>query len=235
MLMAASIAPANHFDGNIKPTFNVRFIQTMTGDSRIPCGPTALPDSASSVLADKQAAKAALRSALKAARRAIDPATRVQWDAHIGVQVLAWWRLRQVPVLGVYLPIHGEPDLRAAYAELAQAGARLALPVVVARDAPLAFAAWTPGQALVADGMGVMVPGDLHFVPRPPALLVPCLGFNAEGYRLGYGGGFYDRTLEEAPRPYTLGIAYACQEAQFGHAPHDVALDVVVTEATNVS
>jgi 5,10-methenyltetrahydrofolate synthetase len=208
----------------------------MTGESRIPCASSALPDSASSGAKGKQqAAKAALRIALKAARRAIEPAVKVQWDGHIGAQLLAWWRVRQVPVLGVYLPIHGEPDLRAAYAELAQAGVRLALPVVVQRDAPLAFAAWAPGQPLVADGMGVMVPGDLHFVERPPALLVPCLGFSAEGYRLGYGGGYYDRTLEAAPRPYTLGIAYACQQAQFAHAPHDVALDVIVTEATRVS
>jgi 5,10-methenyltetrahydrofolate synthetase len=173
--------------------------------------------------------------ALRATRRAIDPATRVQWDAHIGAQVLAWWRKRQLPALGVYLPIHGEPDIRAAFDELVQAGAQLALPVVVARDAPLAFAAWTPGQPMVADGMGVMVPGDLHFVERPPALLVPCLGFNSEGYRLGYGGGFYDRTLEAPPRPHTLGIAYACQQATFAHAPHDVALDVIVTEETDVS
>jgi len=184
---------------------------------------------------DSQAAKAALRSALKAARRAIDPATKVQWDASIGAQVLAWWRVRQMPLLGVYWPLHGEPDLRAAYSELARAGVRLALPVVVARDAPLAFAAWTPGEPMVTDGMGVAVPGDLHFVERPPALLVPCLGFNADGYRLGYGGGFYDRTLEEKPRPATLGIAYACQQAAFGHAPHDVALDVIVTEATSIT
>jgi 5,10-methenyltetrahydrofolate synthetase len=172
---------------------------------------------------------------LRAARRGIDTVTRVQWDARIGAQVLAWWRLRQMPALGVYWPIHGEPDLRPAYAELAKAGVRLALPVVVAREAALAFAAWTPGEPLVADGMGVMVPGELHLVARPPALLVPCLGFNEQGYRLGYGGGFYDRTLADAPRPYTLGIAYACQQAQFGHAAHDVPLDVVVTEATNVT
>jgi 5,10-methenyltetrahydrofolate synthetase len=207
----------------------------MTGESRIPCASPALPDSASSGAGGgQQAAKAALRRALKEARRAIAPEVRVQWDAHIGAQVLAWWRLRQVPALGVYLPIHGEPDLRAAYSELARAGVRLALPVVVQRDAPLAFAAWTPGQPLVADGMGVMVPGDLHFVERPPALLVPCLGFSAQGYRLGYGGGYYDRTLEAAPRPTTLGIAYACQQAQFAHAPHDVALDAVVTEVSRV-
>jgi 5,10-methenyltetrahydrofolate synthetase len=230
------MAPANNFDGNINATLKIRFIQSMTGEPRIPCGSSGPPDSGSSVAAsDTHAAKAALRSALRAARRAIDPATRVQWDAHIGAQVMAWWRKRQLPSLGVYLPIHGEPDIRAAFDELVQAGVQLALPVVVARDAPLAFAAWTPGQPMVADGMGVMVPGDLHFIERPPALLVPCLGFNAEGYRLGYGGGFYDRTLEAPPRPHTLGIAYACQRAAFTQAPHDVALDVIVTEETNVN
>jgi 5,10-methenyltetrahydrofolate synthetase len=179
-------------------------------------------------------AKRALRLALKAARRAVDQETRVQWDAHIGAQIVAWWRRRQPALLGVYWPMHGEPDLRAAYAELAAAGARLALPVVVARDAPLAFAAWTPGAPMVTDGMGVSVPGDLHFVERPSALLVPCLGFNLDGYRVGYGGGYYDRTLAEAPRPATLGIAYGCQQAVFAHAAHDIALDVIVTESTQV-
>jgi len=180
-------------------------------------------------------AKRALRRTLRASRNAVDAETRVQWDAHIGAQIVAWWRRRQVPVLGVYWPMHGEPDLRAAYSELAQAGAQLALPVVVARDAPLAFAAWSPGDPMTTDGMGVMVPGDLHFVDRPPALLVPCLGFTEDGYRLGYGGGYYDRTLEPSPRPVTLGIAYSCQQAAFAHDAHDVALDVVVTEVTDVS
>jgi 5,10-methenyltetrahydrofolate synthetase len=207
----------------------------MTGASRIPCGPSGLPTGGSSVTgSNADEAKRALRAALKAARREIGSEKRVQWDAHIGAQVMAWWRRRQPPVLGVYWPLHGEPDLRAAYSELVKAGAQLALPVVVNRNAPLAFAAWTPGDPMVADGMGVMVPGDLHFVERPPALLVPCLGFNADGYRLGYGGGFYDRTLAELPRPATLGIAYACQEAVFAHAAHDIALDVIVTEVSQV-
>jgi 5,10-methenyltetrahydrofolate synthetase len=208
----------------------------MTGASRIPCASSGLPDSGSSVSSSNtDDAKRALRSALKAARRAIDQETRVQWDARIGAQIVAWWRCRQPPLLGVYWPLHGEPDLRAAYAELAKAGAQLALPVVVARDAPLAFAAWTLGDPMVTDGMGVAVPGDLHFVERPPAMLVPCLGFNIDGYRLGYGGGFYDRTLAGAPRPATLGIAYASQQAVFAHAPHDVALDVIVTECSHLN
>jgi 5,10-methenyltetrahydrofolate synthetase len=207
----------------------------MTGASRIPCGSSGLPSSGASVTGgNSDEAKQALRAALKAARREVDQEKRVQWDAHIGAQVVAWWRRRQPSVLGVYWPLHGEPDLRAAYAELVKAGAQLALPVVVARDQPLAFAAWTPGDTLVTDGMGVMVPGDLQFVERPPAMLVPCLGFNANGYRVGYGGGYYDRTLASLPRPATLGIAYALQEARFAHEAHDVALDVIVTEVSQV-
>jgi 5,10-methenyltetrahydrofolate synthetase len=207
----------------------------MTGDSRIPCTPDALPASGASGTDHGQAAKAALRKALKVARAALDPAVKVQWDARIGAQLMAWWRMRQVPTVGVYWPLAGEPDLRAAYAELHGAGVRLALPVVMERDAPLAFTAWTPGEAMIADAMGVQVPAELRFIARPPALLIPCLGFSADGYRLGYGGGYYDRTLEAAPRPRTLGIAYSDQLAQFPHAAHDVPLDAIVTEASDIT
>jgi 5-formyltetrahydrofolate cyclo-ligase len=216
----------------------------MTGNSRIPCGSDGLPDSGTSVAGAKQstgdgtgqqAARSALRKALKAARGALDPAVKVGWDAQIGAQVVAWWRVRQVAALGVYWPLAGEPDLRAAYAELAKAGVRLALPVVMERDAPLSFVDWTPGEPMLPDQMGIQVPATLRFVERPPALLVPCLGFNEANYRLGYGGGYYDRTLAPAPRPQTLGIAYANQQAVFGHAAHDVPLDVIVTEATRIT
>jgi 5-formyltetrahydrofolate cyclo-ligase len=206
----------------------------MTGDSRIPRPFSGLPDSVSSVTADSQAARSALRKALKTARGTLDPAIKVQWDAHIGAQVVTGWRLRQMDTVGVYWPLAGEPDLRAAYAELALAGVRLALPVVMERNAPLAFTEWKLDEPMLADEMGVAVPATLRFIERPPALLVPCLGFNADGYRLGYGGGYYDRTLELVPRPLTLGIAYSNQRAQFGHAPHDVPLDVIVTERSQV-
>jgi 5-formyltetrahydrofolate cyclo-ligase len=199
----------------------------MTGEPRIPCAPLALPASAAS---DAQVAKAALRRSLALLRAGIDPVRKAEWDAAIGAQLLAWWRAQPVPAIGVYWPLRGEADLSVAYAELAQSGVRLALPVVLARDAPLGFADWRPGEAMVKDEMGVAVPAELRMVVRPPALLVPCLGFNEAGYRLGYGGGYYDRTLEQAPRPFTLGIAYACLAAQFASAPHDVALDRIITE-----
>jgi 5-formyltetrahydrofolate cyclo-ligase len=207
----------------------------MTGNSRITRPFSGLPDPVSSVTADSQPAKTALRKALKAARAGLDPAVKVQWDAHIGAQIVAWWRLRQVDTLGVYWPLAGEPDLRAAYAELARAGVRLALPVVMERAAPLAFTEWLLDEPMLADEMGVAVPATLRFLERPPALLIPCLGFNGQSYRLGYGGGYYDRTLERPPRPHTLGIAYSNQEAWFSHGPHDVPLDVIVTETTQVT
>ena len=206
----------------------------MTGESRITRSIEGKSDASPRVSEDTQAAKAALRKALKTSRGVIDPAIKVQWDATIGAQVVAWWRLRQVNGLAVYWPLAGEPDLRAAYSELARAGLRLALPVVMERHAPLAFADWTPGEPMIADAMGVQVPAQLRFVERPPAMLIPCLGFNADGYRLGYGGGYYDRTLEPTPRPHTLGIAYSSQQAVFSHAPHDVPLDAIVTETRRI-
>jgi 5-formyltetrahydrofolate cyclo-ligase len=202
----------------------------MTGESRIPRAAAAPPALNTEVIDAAALAKQALRQALKQARSAVDPATRVQWDAAIGAQLLSWWRLRQFPAIGVYWPLSGEPDLRAAYAEMADAGVRLALPVVLARDQALAFAEWMPGEAMAKDLMGMTVPARLRMTARPPALVIPCLGYSDDGYRVGYGGGYYDRTLAEAIRPATVGVAYSAQRAVFSPAPFDVALDVIFTE-----
>ena len=146
--------------------------------------------------------------------------------------MLAWCTAHGLTELGVYWPLRGEPELAPAYAALAQAGVRLALPVVLARAAPLGFLAWVPGEAMENDALGVAVPARRRALARPSALLLPCLGFNEAGYRLGYGGGYYDRTLAALPRPRTAGVAYANTLADFAGAPHDVALDVVITEAS---
>jgi 5-formyltetrahydrofolate cyclo-ligase len=212
----------------------------MTGETRIPRAPAVPPVPAASEAAID---KAQLRKTLLAARRAIDPATRAAWDARLCARVMGWYAAQAgtlagaapaglAPIaLGVYWPLRGEPDLAPAYAALAVAGVALVLPVVLARDAPLGFAAWTPGEPMTVDTMGVAVPAALRMVAAPPLLLVPCLGVNAQGYRLGYGGGYYDRTLATLPRPRTAGVVYACMRAGFGAAAHDVALDAVLTEA----
>ena len=134
--------------------------------------------------------KAVLRKALKLALAQLDPGRKAGWDAAIGARLLAWCARVKPALLAVYWPLPGEPELGAVYAELAAAGVRLALPVVLARDAALGFAEWMPGEAMLADRLGVAVPAVLRMVERPPALLIPCLGFNGARYRLGYGGGF---------------------------------------------
>ncbi|MES2128963.1 MAG: 5-formyltetrahydrofolate cyclo-ligase [Pseudomonadota bacterium] len=195
----------------------------MTREPRIPCDGAALP-----ALAEQ---KLALRKELLARRRALDPALKAAWDARIAAHLLAWRRDAQAAVIGVYWPLAGEPDLMDAYDALAREGVRLALPVVLERDAPLGFADWVPGEAMMKDAMGVAVPQLLRAVVCPPVLLVPCLGFNGERFRLGYGGGYYDRTLALMPRPVTVGVAYASLAAEFASAAHDVALDFIITEA----
>ncbi len=157
---------------------------------------------------------------------------RRQWDAAIGAQIIAWWTTHPVQSLGVYWPIRDEPDLRPAYAELANRGVKLALPVAAARDAPLSFAPWIPGDAMVKDALGVSIPASSVPSMQPEALLIPCVGFNAARIRLGYGGGFYDRTLAAAPRPLAIGIAYSYAAAEFDADPHDVGLDLIITETS---
>jgi 5-formyltetrahydrofolate cyclo-ligase len=195
----------------------------MTSATRIPRNPAELPASSAQTKAD-------LRRSLLAERRAIPAETRAQWDRQLCANIVKWWEGSGVDALGVYWPLRDEPDLHAAYAELSRRGVRLLLPVVMQRDTALEFASWEIGEAMVKDGMGVAVPAHLRIEPYPPALLVPCLGFNSGGFRLGYGGGFYDRTLARDPRPATVGVAWSCLEVEFGVDNHDIALDVVITE-----
>lgn len=200
----------------------------MTSDPRIPRGTLApLADTTQKDALPKDG----LRKQLLGTRRGIDALTREQWDRDICRHIVQWWHTARVPALGVYWPLRDEPDLHPAYAELARLGVLLLLPVVLKKDAALNFALWQIGEPLVKDAMGIAVPAELRIEPYPPALLVPCLGFNSQGYRLGYGGGFYDRTLEKEPRPATIGIAYSCLAADFGNDSHDVALGRIITEA----
>jgi len=171
-----------------------------------------------------------LRDQLLARRRATTPEERAQCDAALCTHVLACWERQPITSLGVYWPIRGEPDLQAAYAELARRGVQLALPVVVDINAPLQFAKWVPGDALVIGPMKVPVPGLPQARVQPKALLIPCVGFNQQRMRLGYGGGYYDRTLAVDPRPIAIGIAYRGSLASFAADLHDIALDAIITE-----
>jgi 5-formyltetrahydrofolate cyclo-ligase len=174
--------------------------------------------------------KTELRREMLSRRSAITAERRMQWDTLISVRLSAWLTANPVKTLGVYWPIRGEPDLRDIYPELLARGIQLALPVAVRHDAPLEYAAWKPGIEMEKDNFGISVPAVRNLI-RPDGILVPCIGFNAQRVRLGYGGGFYDRTLAIAPRPTAIGIAYACTKIAFDGAPHDIALDTILTDA----
>lgn len=173
--------------------------------------------------------KTELRRALLEARGALDADLRARCDVAISGQVREWLKKNPIRILGVYWPIRSEPDLRDLYVDLSRQGITLALPVVADKNAPLKFAEWAPGDALAVDAYGVPTPVRQKLI-QPAGLLIPCVGFNADNIRLGYGGGFYDRTLVTIPRPLAIGIAYASARAAFSAGPHDVALDVIITD-----
>lgn len=171
-----------------------------------------------------------LRRHLLAQRQALPLALREEWNAAIGKHVKHLLERQPAQSIGIFWPMRSEPDLRQIFKEWSAAGMQLGLPVVIDPNCPLKFLAWRPGDALIKDAMGVWVPAASNREVAPELLLVPCVGYNGNRFRLGYGGGFYDRTLAAASRPRAIGVAYACSRADFAVEGHDIALDAVVTE-----
>jgi 5-formyltetrahydrofolate cyclo-ligase len=135
-------------------------------------------------------------------------------------------------VVGGYAALPGEADPRLLLEALARKGCAIAFPRVHAKGAPLVFHRCEPGQELRKGAYGIPEPHADWPVVQPRVLLVPLLAFDAHGHRLGYGGGFYDRTIANLGEPLrTIGVAYAGQEVDvLPREPHDYPLDAVVTE-----
>ena len=133
--------------------------------------------------------------------------------------------------VGVYWPIKGEPQLLAWMRQLHGQGVMVALPVVVQPGQALEFSAWHPGAAMARGFWGIPVPAVMQAM-QPDLLIAPMLGFDAQGYRLGYGGGYYDRTLAALPkRPQVIGVADQFAQLPTIHPlPHDIPMDHVVTD-----
>lgn len=134
-------------------------------------------------------------------------------------------------VVSFYWPMGDEADPRALAARLAARGHPLALPVTIRKGTPLVFRLWCEGDALVVHAFGMHEPAASAPEVKPDVLLVPLLAFDARGHRLGYGGGFYDRTLAALDAKLAIGVAYAGQESdELPIHERDHPLDMVVTE-----
>lgn len=171
------------------------------------------------------------RAELLALRMAAAPAQRRAWNESITQLLLEGFPLLRWMVLGSYWPYKAEFDARFAIRQLMPHGARVALPVVVSKRAPLQFREWWPAARMTKGVLDLPIPDGTDIL-APQVLLIPPVGFDARGYRLGYGAGYFDRTLAAMrPQPVKIGVAFELSRMPtIRPQPHDVPMDFIVTE-----
>ena len=170
-------------------------------------------------------AKIAARRWARSVRAACDPSLGVR----LGEHVTAGWSLPRDAVIAGFWPMADEIDIRPLLVALSGRGHPVALPVTPGRGQALTFRLWRPGDTLVAERFGTFCPAGE--TAAPDFLLVPLLAWDGAGRRLGYGGGYYDRTLAGLRDAATLGCGFAATEMdEVPAGPYDVRLDAVATE-----
>ena len=147
--------------------------------------------------------------------------------------------IRPGAVVSAFWPLDGEIDTRPLMTRLHEKGCKMALPVMQGPEKPLLFRSWQPGDELRAAAFDTREPSDDEPLREPSVVLVPMLAFDRSGFRLGYGGGFYDRTLaqfRERRDILAIGVAFAGQEVDaVPRGPFDQRLDWVVTEQETIT
>jgi 5,10-methenyltetrahydrofolate synthetase len=171
------------------------------------------------------------RERLIAARLALGAATRATLSARIATHLDTLLGDLRGVVVSAWMPFRGEPDLRRWMEAAAARGAITALPVAEAHGRPLDFRRWRPGEALRPGLWNIPVPAAGE-AAIPAVVLAPLVGFDPAFYRLGYGGGFFDRTLAaSSPRPRTIGVGFALgRMPTIFPQPHDIPMTAIVTE-----
>jgi len=171
------------------------------------------------------------RDRLVDARLAVPPGQLRSWRERIDAHLEYGFPALAQALIGFCWPFRNEYDARFLLAKLRRRGARTALPVVVAPRMPLIFRAWHPGIRLARGVYDIPYPAEGDAV-MPSVAIVPMNGFDRAGYRLGYGGGFFDRTLAaSAPRPVVIGVSFELASMATIHPqPYDIPMDHVVTE-----
>jgi 5-formyltetrahydrofolate cyclo-ligase len=172
------------------------------------------------------------RQRLLALRTGATPALRREWGSAIKMRLHAILRERPGITLGVYWPFQAEFDPRPLVRELIEHGFTAALPVVVDKKGPLEYRLWRPGDPLVDGVWGIPIP-ERHEIAVPQAVLAPLVGFDRQCYRLGYGGGYFDRTLAAlTPKPLAIGVGFELSRLETIYPqPFDVPMDLIVSEA----
>lgn len=172
------------------------------------------------------------RAELIARREAVDAQTRRHWNERMTALLEAGFPDLAGRVVGFCWPYKGEFDARFAIRYWRERGATAALPEVVAKATPLRFRKWWPGAPTRPGVYDIPVPDGTEVVV-PEVAVVPMNGFDEQGYRLGYGGAFFDRTLAAlTPRPLAIGVTFELARlATIFPQPHDIPMDFVVTEA----
>ena len=191
-----------------------------------------MPSPASRIVEDKRS----LRARCTASRAALPEAHRRQAAIDVAGRGLAFCSAGlQRPIVSGYAAMEPELDVFPLLERLARDGFRLCLPVITPLGSPLRFRGWSPGEPLVPRKWGIREPADTAAAVEPDILLVPLLAFDRGGWRLGYGGGYYDRTIARLHgiKPVVaVGIAYDEQEIDaVPREPHDQRLDWVLTPA----
>ena len=175
--------------------------------------------------------KKTLRRQLQAERQSL--IDRHQRAMHLQEVLRVWLMERDDKAIGAYWPIKGEFDALPALFRWTEADEErcIGLPVTDKSTRQLNYRMWFPGCEMEDDAYGIPKPKDTPEF-HPTLLLVPCVGYGPKGVRLGYGGGFYDRTLATLqPRPFTVGLAYSFGFLPWLEAePHDIPLDAILTE-----
>ena len=173
-----------------------------------------------------------IRNRIVRARQALSPQTHQRLTGEL-IEHLAPLLTRLAPtVLGFCWPFKGEPDLREMVSRwlATHSGCQAVLPVVERPDSPLSFRVWVPGMDLVPDGHGILYPPEGESL-RPDVLLIPLNAFDECGFRLGYGGGYFDRTLAElSALPVGVGFELGRVDTVYPQ-PHDQPMQWIVTEA----
>ena len=182
--------------------------------------------------------KATLRREALARRGAVAPGARVAFSrrlANEGLRLARLWRPRAV---SAFHTLRDEPDTLQLLSALAAEGFATALPVVVGRESPLTFRLWRPGDPTRLGAMSIAEPLEAAPAVDPDLLFVPLACFDRRGHRIGYGAGYYDRTLAglRAIKPiHAVGVAYGvCEVAAVPYEAHDQSLDAIVTEQETI-